>query len=159
MDKRAVFTKTQKGKDEIETRQYRLPAKLRMALILVDGKSNVELLVEKAGHPDLIQTLEELTQLGFIQSSSVSVSPSPAPAAAKPQAGVSLKAELIRVSRDILGAQADKVVKKIEDSPDTKEALGATLKNCIELVRLIVDEKKSKALSLKYTETLNRILT
>lgn len=157
MDKRAVFTKTQKGKDEIETRQYHLPAKLRMALILVDGKSNVALLVEKSGHPDLIKTLEELTQLGFIQAISAGVSPLPAAAATKPQTGAPLKAELIRISRDILGAQADKIVKKIEDSPDTKEALGATLKNCIELVRLIVDEKKSKALGIKYSETLNRI--
>lgn len=156
MDKRVVFTKTQKGKDEIETRRYHLPAKLRMALILVDGKSSVALLVEKAGHPDLIQTLEELTQLGFIQAVSAGVSPSPAPAVAKAQAGVSLKAELIRISRDILGTEADKIVKKIEDSPDTKEALAATLKNCVELVRLIVDEKKSKALDIKYTEVLNR---
>lgn len=156
MDKHVIFTKTQKGKDEIETRRYRLPAKLRMALILVDGKSSVALLVEKAGHPDLIQTLEELTQLGFIQSISPGVSPSPMPVSANPQTGATLKAELIRISRDILGPQADKIVKKIEDSPDTKEALGATLKNCIELVRLIVDEEKSQALGIKYTETLNR---
>lgn len=156
MDKRVVFTKTQKGKDEIETRRYRLPAKLRMALILVDGKSSVALLVEKAGHPDLIQTLEELAQLGFIQSISHGASQSAMPASASSQAATPLKAELIRISRDILGAQADKVVKKIEDSLDTKEALSATLLNCIELVRLIVDEKKSKALSIKYTEILNR---
>lgn len=156
MDKRVVFTKTQKGKDEIETRRYHLPAKLRMALILVDGKSSVASLVEKGGHPDLIKTLEELTHLGFIQALAAGVNPSPAPAVAKPLSGASLKAELIHISRDILGAQADKIVKKIEDSPDTKEALGATLKNCIELVRLIVDEKKSKALGIKYSETLNR---
>lgn len=156
MDKRVVFTKTQKGKDEIETRRYHLPAKLRMALILVDGKSNVALLVEKTGHSDLIQTLEELTQLGFIQPVSSGAGPAAMPAAAKPQDSALLKAELIRISRDILGTQADKIVKKIEDSPDTKEALGATLKNCIELVRLIVDEKKSKALGIKYTEILNR---
>lgn len=156
MDKRVVFTKTQKGKDEIETRRYHLPAKLRMALILVDGKSNVALLVEKTGHSDLIQTLEELTQLGFIQSVSSGAGLSALPVAAKPQDSAHLKAELIRISRDILGTQADKIVKKIEDSPDTKEALGATLKNCIELVRLIVDEKKSKALGVKYTEILNR---
>ena len=157
MDKRAVFTKTQKGKDEIETRQYHLPAKLRIALILVDGKSNMGLLVEKGGHPDLIKTLEELTLLGFIQAASAGATPSPAAVVTKPMAGVQVKAELIRISRDILGAQADKIVKKIEDSPDSKEALGATLKNCIELVRLIVDEKKSKALGIKYNETLNRI--
>lgn len=155
MDKRAVFAKTQKGKDEIETRQNRLPAKLRMILILVDGKSDVAHLVEKAGHPDLIKTLEELTQLGFIQA--VAGRATPPLASAVPAPGLPVKAELIRISRDILGAQADKVVKKIEESPDTKEALSITLKNCIELVRLIVDEKKSQALAIKYTATLNRL--
>ena len=153
MDKRAVFSKTQKGKDEIETRQYRLPAKLRMALILADGKSDLGQLVEKGG-PDLLKTLEELTLLGFIQQ--VSAQPKLPPAAAMPAAGLPLKAELIRISRDILGAHADKIVRKIEESSETKEALSVTLKNCIELVRLIVDEKKSKALGAKYTETLNR---
>ena len=67
---------------------------------------------------------------------------------------MTVKLELIRISRDILGPQADKIVKKIEESSDSKEALSATLKNCIELVRLVVDEKKSKALAVKYSETL-----
>lgn len=49
----------------------------------------------------------------------------------------------IPVSRDILGVHADKIVKKIEGSADGKEALGATLRNCIELVRLVVDEKNT----------------
>ena len=53
IDKRAVFAKTPKGKDEIETRQNRLPPKLRMALILVDGKSSAMDLVDKGSHPDL----------------------------------------------------------------------------------------------------------
>lgn len=155
MHKRAIFAKTQKGKDEIETRQNRLPATLRMVLILVDGRTDVAHLAEKAGHPDLMKTLEELALLGFIQEASARVHLPPAPAV--PAAGLPVKAELIRISRDILGVQAEKIVKKIEESPDTREALGATLKNCIELVRLIVDEKKSRTLGIKYSETLNRI--
>ena len=157
IDKRAVFAKTPKGKDEIETRQNRLPPKLRMALILVDGKSSVTDLVDKGGHPDLSKALEELSLLGFIRDVSISAVPAPAPAAANHPAALTVKLELIRISHDILGPQADKIVKKIEESSDTKEALSATLKSCIELVRLVVDEKKSKTLGIKYTETLNRI--
>lgn len=156
INKRAVFAKTQKGKDEIETRQNRQPAKLRMALILVDGKSSVTDLVDKGSHPDLIKTLEELSLLGFIRDVSMSAEPMTSPAAVNSTASTTVKLELIRISREILGPQADKIVKKIEVSPDTKEALGVTLKKCIEFVRLVVDEKKSKVLSIKYTETLNR---
>ena len=156
INKRAVFAKTPKGKDEIETRQNRLPAKLRMALILVDGKSSVTDLVDKGSHPDLVKTLEELSLLGFIRDVSMSAVPTPPPAAPNFPASTTVKLELIRISREILGPQAEKIVKKIEESADTKEALAVTLKNCIELVRLVVDEKKSKALGIKYTETLNR---
>lgn len=158
INKRAVFAKTSKGKDEIETRQNRLPAKQRMALILVDGKSSATDLAEKGGHPDLVKTLEELSLLGFIRDVSLGTVAMPAPAAVaeNPRAWLSVKLELIRISREILGPQAEKIVKKIEESADTKEALAVTLKTCIELVRLVVDEKKSKALGIKYTETLNR---
>lgn len=156
INKRAVFAKTPKGKDEIETRQNRLPAKLRMALILVDGKSSVTDLVDKGSHPDLVKTLEELSLLGFIRDVSMSVVQTPPPVAPNFSASTTVKLELIRISREILGPQAEKIVKKIEDSADTKEALAVTLKNCIELVRLVVDEKKSKTLGIKYTERLNR---
>jgi len=156
MDKHAVFSRTGKGKDEIETRQYRLSAKLRMVLILVDGVSNVGKLAEKGGAPDLAAALGELSQLGFIQDRSASPQPPSFAAPAAAVAGAPIKAELIRISRDILGAHADKVVRKIEESADGKEALGATLRNCIELVRLVVDEKKSAELGKRYTETFNR---
>lgn len=153
MGKRVIFSRTAKGKDEIETRQYRLSAKLRMVLILVDGVSDVDKLAEKSGTPDLAAALEELARLGFIQDQGASLL---SPAIAASVSGTSIKAELIRISREILGAHADKVVRKIEESAEDKEALSATLRNCIELVRLVVDEKKSAELGKRYTETFNR---
>lgn len=156
MDKHVVFSRTGKGKDEIETRQYHLSAKLRMVLILVDGVSDVGKLAEKAGVPDLAAALDELAQHGFIQDRHAAPQPPSFAAAAAPMASPPIKAELIRISRDILGAHADKVIRRIEESPDNKEALGATLRNCIELVRLVVDEKKSAELGKKYTETFKR---
>jgi len=156
MAKPVVFSRTGKGKDEIETRQYHLSAKLRMVLILVDGVSDVEKLAEKGGGPDLAAALEELSHLGFIQVRSATLQPSSFATPAVPVTGTSIKAELIRISREILGAHADRVVKKIEESADGKEALGATLRNCIELVRLVVDEKKSAELEKRYIEAFKR---
>lgn len=112
-----------------------------MVLILVDGLSDVDKLAEKSGVPDLAAALEELSQHGFIQDRLAAPQTPSFAVAAAPATGTPVKAELIRISRDILGVHADKVVKKIEGSADGKEALGATLRNCIELVRMVVDEK------------------
>jgi hypothetical protein len=156
MDKHTIFAKTHKGKEEIETRQYRLSAKLRMVLILVDGVSDTGKLAEKGGSPDLAAALEELSLLGFIQDKRAAPRPAAIITSAASVTGTPIKAELVRISRDILGAQADKVIKRIEKSADSKEALGATLRNCIELARLVIDEKKSTELGRKYSEALNR---
>lgn len=159
MNKNMVLIKTPKGKEEIETRQYRLSAKQRGALILVDGKSDVAHLVGE-GRSDWEKELIELISLGFIESMSAPIEIStldPKVAAPQENALAQIKAELIRISGDILGIQAVKIVKKIENSPESKEALSATVRSCIELVRLIVDEQKSKVLEAKYRETLRRI--
>lgn len=157
MDGRKVFAKTQKGKDEIATRQYRLPAKLRMALILVDGKSDMANLAGE-GESGLAKELEELALLGFIEEVSPSFEKSaPASSKAAASSAAGIKTELIRITSDILGSQADKIIKKIEKSPDDKEGLGATLNSCIEVVRLIVDEKKSRTLETKFGEALSKI--
>lgn len=157
MDGRKIFAKTHKGREEIATRQYKLPAKLRTALILVDGKTDAAHLIGD-GNSLGERELEELRLLGFIQEAA---GPAGEPVAASeaavfPASGA-IKTELIRISRDILGSEADKIVKKIEKSPDDKEALHAALKGCIEVVRLIVDEKKSKILEAQFNATLGKM--
>lgn len=157
MDGRKIFAKTQKGREEIATRQYKLPAKLRMALILVDGKTDAAHLIGD-GSSLAEKELEELTLLGFIQEAAGPASePVAASEAAASPASGAIKTELIRISRDILGPEADKIVKKIEKSSDGKEALHATLKSCIEVVRLIVDEKKSHILQARFNETFGNM--
>lgn len=68
MDPKLLFTKTQKGIQEIETRKFNLPTDLRSVLILIDGKRTVAQLdkqLSKMGHiPNLLTTLQEQ---GFIE--------------------------------------------------------------------------------------------
>jgi len=157
MDGRKIFAKTEKGRDEIATRQHKLPAKLRMALILVDGKTDAAQLIGD-GRSLSEKELEELALLGFIQEAATPASePVAVSEAAAPAAIGAIKTELIRVSHAILGSEADKIIKKIEKSPESKEALHGTLKGCIEVVRLIVDEKKSKTLEAQFNETLSKL--
>jgi len=145
MDPKKTYQKTAKGEDELRTRKYNIPQNLRQVLILVDGKSNVTKILEKAaGFPNAGQSLDVLAGQGFIQLDETVTF-----------AGI--KDELIASARQTLGADAEKVIAKIKDAPDTKEGLQATLNSCKKLVRLAIDEKKAEELIVKCSEIMSRL--
>jgi hypothetical protein len=53
MMKGSVYAKTDKGREEIATRKYRLPAKLRALLLLIDGQRSLDTLANSVGLPEL----------------------------------------------------------------------------------------------------------
>jgi hypothetical protein len=68
MDKQAIYRKTLKGQDEMTTRAYRLPARERSVLVLVDGKRNGTELIAKGIHfGDSEAFLGHLLESGFIE--------------------------------------------------------------------------------------------
>jgi hypothetical protein len=73
----SVLAKTPKGVDEIATRAHKLPARLRTALVMVDGQKSVEDLLSAAG--PLAEQLEtqfaDLLKSGFVADKN----PAPAP--------------------------------------------------------------------------------
>ena len=154
MDSTTVLNKTLKGVDELAQRTGEVPQKLRPMLILVDGKTSFADLLRKCS---FIQQCQEqlawLVQHGFIQaapadpvtnppvtagSNAASYSPMPIPVAASP------KRALLALAHDLLGAHADAVVQRLQDSGDTREALAQTLERCHKLIRLSIDEKKAE---------------
>lgn len=63
-----IYDKTDKGREEIATRQYQLPTRLRTLLVLVDGKQTAESLLKKVAGLGLNEaSLEELAEKGFIR--------------------------------------------------------------------------------------------
>lgn len=66
MDTNIVFVKTEKGRSEIETRDHNINFKLRIALILVNGKSAVSEMLGKIPG-DGIASLESLHRDGYIE--------------------------------------------------------------------------------------------
>ena len=63
----SIFDKTDKGREEIATRKYRLASRLRTLLVLVDGKHDErDLLAKVAGLGLDQQNLAELLRDGFI---------------------------------------------------------------------------------------------
>jgi len=62
----SVPSKTQKGTDEIATRQNKLDARLRAVLIMVNGKTTVAELGQKFG-ADVTPLLQQLAAKGFVR--------------------------------------------------------------------------------------------
>ncbi len=66
----SILRKTEKGVEELSTRAYHLPAKLRAALILVDGSSTIGTILENCGEfaERVAGQLNELLEAGFIEA-------------------------------------------------------------------------------------------
>lgn len=67
MDADDIFVKTAKGSEEVATRALRLEFRKRTALILVDGRSTVEILQTRIPGDGFL-LLEELWRDGFIEN-------------------------------------------------------------------------------------------
>ena len=81
-----IYDKTEKGLEEIQTRKHHLASRMRSLLVLVDGKSNAEVLLKKiAGLGLTAQSIEELVEQGFIapraeqQTKPEEIAPTPEP--------------------------------------------------------------------------------
>ncbi len=68
----------------------------------------------------------------------------------------SLKTELMHAVLRVLGSHADKVVTKLEGAGESKEELERTLDQCIKLVNLTIDEKKSVELKHRCQDIFRR---
>jgi hypothetical protein len=129
-----IYRKTAKGLTEIETRAHRLPPRLRSALILVDGRRDVNdlkpLITQQAD-----ETLSSLAEQGFIEavgetvrSASPPPAPAPAPPAAAPAAAGgndfgSTRRAAVRELNDQLGPAAESLSIKMEKARNLGELM------------------------------------
>jgi hypothetical protein len=128
-----IYRKTAKGLTEIETRAHRLPPRLRSALILVDGRRDVNdlkpLITQQAE-----ETLSSLAEQGFIEavgenarSGSPPPAPAPAPSASATTAGGndfdSTRRAAVRQLNDQLGPAAENLSIKMEKARNLGELM------------------------------------
>lgn len=73
-----IFTKTQKGTEEMTHRSGGLTPRVRRVLIMIDGKRSVDDLRAMALADDLSHTLGELEEAGFIEMVKTLETPPPA---------------------------------------------------------------------------------
>ena len=80
MDKH-IYDKTEKGREEIATRKYHIPAKLRSLLVMIDGHRSIEVLMKSFGPMGLsVENVKELLNDGMIVLVDAGA-PAPAPEA------------------------------------------------------------------------------
>ncbi|MFA5627827.1 MAG: hypothetical protein WCX90_07980 [Thiohalomonadaceae bacterium] len=160
MKPQAIASKTRKGEEEIQSRKYALERNLRYMLILVDGKSTIEQLInEKGSHlADVEAGLHTLAVQGFIAIDGVSLCEGGDDCMVPASDDISaLKAALVAAARDILGADAGSIVSRLEAAPESREGLQETVNNCKKVVRLLIDEQKADALLARCATILQGI--
>ncbi|WP_333839195.1 hypothetical protein [Pelomicrobium sp.] len=158
MDSNSILVKTTKGRDEIETRRHGLGVRLRQALILVDGRSTVAQLVTRAaGLGDIAPLLQQLYRDGFIEVVGAPLQTGADALPASPEAAASAKQALIAVARAVLGAQAGRVVQRLEDAEETPRALATAVDGCYKLIRLVIDEAKAEEFHRRAADIVARL--
>ena len=140
-----VFARTDKGREELASRKYHLQGRRRLALILVDGHSDLSALHGKAaGFDDLEAVLEGLMREGFIAP--VADGPEPLPVGIPDTAIAPVKERLIAAAKQVLGDQAGRIVRILQEAPDTCEGLEQAVIRCKKLMELVIDEDKAAEL-------------
>lgn len=156
-----VLAKTENGKEELATRRS-LDLNFRHALIMVNGHSTLQELLKKgAGLPHFSNSLDMLVKMGLIAPSGGNAAVVSAPqlvpmANSQPAYGSrAAKLKLVQLASNLLGNQAGKIIKKIEEAVDTNEALLSTIEACGKVIRLVIDEKKADTFVMEAKEILS----
>ncbi|MFV1996854.1 MAG: hypothetical protein ACC641_02475 [Acidiferrobacterales bacterium] len=163
MDQKIILRKTEKGNEELETREHRLSPALRMVLILVDGKSDVAALKNKAsGLKELEKYLEELVSDGYIRDQNDFTEDSPAPQPVRELGAESLatmaKWEIVNMVKNVIGGEfGQRATDRFMNIEDTPNALRGALEECYNYVLLTIDDKKAAAVKQKGAEILSKL--
>lgn len=153
-----IYRKTDKGRAEIETRAFRVPPRLRNALILVDGQRSSDdlckMILQQAE-----ETLAALAADGFIEVLATAAAPAaapavrpavaPAPAAPRP-AGVSFETrrrEVVRALTDLVGPVSESLALKMEKARDE-----ASLRPLLDAARQLVENTRGTATANGFAE-------
>ncbi len=134
----SVPSRTPKGEGILDTYAHEISANQRHALLVVDGRTAVADLEKKAFWvSNLAATLEELQAMGLVQEiGPVTTEPIQAVATSTP-----MKVQLAAIAKEMLGNNAERIIKKIEETDGTAGALEQALLNCKKIIKLTISEE------------------
>lgn len=174
MNTQLVFSRTDKGSQEIDARTYHLPHKLRVVLILVDGRSTVSQLRNKAVSLPLEDSLEDLAMNGFIRANSASwdrrVGAAPNARAGSSYTGrerrrdgangafTPVRARLIDLAIITFGTRAENLVKIFREAPGNWKGFEGAISSTAELVSAVFDARSAEQFRSKCWQVLTGTL-
>jgi len=135
MDTSLILVKTDKGVEEIRSRAFGLPQTLRALLIMADGSISLSSLLHRTALlPKVQENIEWLLSEGFVES---------VPPGGRSSSQLSQREALIALSRELLGADAPKVIERLKDVSDSPAELQAAVERCHKFIKLTIDEAKA----------------
>lgn len=150
MNHSAIYCKSEKGLDEMTSRKYGLPPKLRSILILIDGKrpfADLAKLAANFGQPE--ELLTSLVEGGFVQpQGGAPAGAAPVTATTRDEAGRSLQEatrHAVRFLSDHMGPMAESLCLRIEASKTLDEFIVATAR-----AQGVLASVRGKALAERY---------
>lgn len=155
MELSSIYSKTQKGHDEVTTRAHRLPFRVRAMLIMVDGHHTGHQLLElSSSAADGRQQLAALLVGGFIQAQVAADAGHEGMRRALPDEDISLaRSYAIRTLKELLGSRAAALIAAIEQV-ETPDELRQHVSKLRAALSTAPDQEKAK----HFLETLAMVL-
>ena len=133
-----ILFRTPKGEEIAHSHGHEISANYRRALLAVDGKTSIANLAKKVFWvSDVMSVFKELYALGLIHDD---VSTIRGQVSQTGGAGLLLKVQLAKLARELLGNNAERIIKKIEDADGTPDALEEALQGCKKLIKLTIND-------------------
>jgi hypothetical protein len=158
MDSSIILRKTKKGVTELKTREHQLSSGLRMMLILVDGKSDIDGLHKKVPYlEEMEEYLSTLLKEGFIDpgNDDTTVITEIMDTDAE---STRAKWEIVEMVAEVLGAEfADRATRRFMHIPESPDDLKQALHECCQFIALTIDESKAGVVEDKGADILSRI--
>jgi hypothetical protein len=118
-----IYDKTDKGREEIATRKYQVPSKLRTLLVMIDGRRSMEVLSKNfAGlgqADDAIHALLSEDYITLVGGGAAANEPDLAPAAPRPPA--SARARMLARRNKLAAGAHGPATQAQADEPDEDE--------------------------------------
>ncbi|MFA5171908.1 MAG: hypothetical protein WC426_10105 [Sulfuriferula sp.] len=152
-----ILFRTAQGEEVINGHGHdkQIAANLRRALLAVDGKTSVAALTKKVFWvSDVTTVLKELYSLGLIHDDVKTIQGFTVTQSGG--AGLLLKVQIVKIAKELLGSNADRIIKKIEDVDGTPEALEQALLSCKKLIKLTINDQVAETFLKRCLEVIGK---
>jgi hypothetical protein len=150
-----ILFRTAKGEEIAQGHGHQIASNLRRALLAVDGKTSVASLTKKVFWvSDVMTVLKELYSLGLIHDDVKTIQG--ATVTQSGGAGLLLKVQIVKIAKELLGKDAERIIKKIEEVDGTPEALEQMLLSCKKLIKLTINDQVAETFLKRGLEAIGK---